>query len=33
MCVEKDILMNLDNGDVVNTISIKTDRLKNLPQY
>lgn len=33
MSVEKDILMNLDNNDIINIISTKSDLLKKVLQY
>lgn len=33
MSVEKDILMNLDNNDIINKISTKSDFLKKVLQY
>jgi len=33
MSVEKDILMDLDNNDIINTISTKSDILKKVLQY
>lgn len=33
MSVEKDILMDLDNNDIINKISTKSDLLKKVLQY